>query len=394
MRKYRRSHTLTKTGVYMKKRIAATRRRAKFVGTLYLLGTIIMAAIACLPLLVHQLAPVGAIATTTPFYSTLLTFDLSTTESMIKFVNSALYAVLLLAVVINALKALSRIGWLMKKSGNQTYGFNRNVYAMDDLSRYFSGSVAAIINTYLLIGVLCGEFAINTMMLIAIAVGVVLHLLCGFWGAKVAYYDYDGESIYEEKRIIGRFAPLFRNVLQIATVAVIVYFFNFASVNASIVTLLGENGINTLLGDINGLLVFAAQMVIILSALVLVKHATGTSEYGMEGAYGSGMKNFRVFSFFVFLGAAAVVAVKYVLLKEALDMNMAIVAGVNLVMFIIEIIMRKYPRHPEDRAEAKLMKAEAKAAKKEGKEEKKSSTIEGEFTFDSISRGLEFVRQK
>jgi len=87
--------------------------------------------------------------------------------------------------------------------------------------------------------------------------------------------------------------------------------------------------------------------------LPLIKHATATTEYNIDGANGSGMKTFRVFSFFVFLLAGATVvcrnlfgeAVGTTFVPAYLSIESIIIASVALVMFIIEVIMRNAPGH-------------------------------------------------
>ena len=66
------------------------------------------------------------------------------------------------------------------------------------------------------------------------------------------------------------------------------------------------------------------------------------------------MKTYRVFSFFVFLTAGATAVCRYLLgeangaavVEPYLSVEMIIVAAIALVMFIIEVIMRNMPGHP------------------------------------------------
>ncbi len=358
MKKYRNHTATTSRNLYLKKNIARSRRRAKLVGLLYLVGVIAMAALACLPLLTHELAPIGV----TEFYKVFLSLDLSTATGITKTVNCALYAIILLVAVINALRGLGKLGWLFKKKGNKEHGFNRNAYAMEDLGRLFSASFVCLLINYVLIGVLCGGFIdiAATMMYIALAVGVVIHLLCGFIGAKVRYYDLENGQIVEQKRLVGRFACLVRNVLQIVVVLAIIYFLDFAGLGEVVATLLGDGESQM------SVLVFGLQMLIVLSSFVLIKHAMSLTEYSMEGVYGSGMKNFRIFVFLAFIGAAGAFAL--CTMNKLETGNLLYIAIVCLVSFIIELVMRKYPRLPETMEELKNMKGE------------------GEFSFDTLAR--------
>ncbi len=381
MRKYRKMTATTSRNMYLKKSIAGSRRRAKIFGMLYLLGAVALAVAACMPLLVHELAMVGVANcwnVLKHFFVNLLagnplvvdevlnTYTLDTYEGLCITINAFLYAIMLVAVMVNALKALGKLGWLFNKKGTKEYGFNRNAYAMEDMGRAFSGSFAWILITYLIIGLICGGFAtlINTMMLIVIAAGVVIHLVCGFFGAKVRYYDLENGQIVEQKRVFGRFSCLLRNVFQLVAVAAIVYLLNFEALSHEIGVFLQSGEEAKMI-----MFVFLLQMVAVLALFVLIKHATAMTEYSIEGVYGSGMKNFRIFTFIVFLvmaAGAALCAMQSLATDEYLPL--VLVAVVALVSFIIEIIMRKYPRLPEDLEEKKLCKGE------------------GEFSFDTLSR--------
>ncbi len=356
MKKYRRNKAkaLSLDGVSLKKRILRTRRRAKLVGTLYLLGIIALAAAACLPLMIHDLAPVGVMA----FWKSFLpaNMDMKSVDGLTKLATSGLYALMLLGVVINVFRALGKLGWLNKKNASRMYGFNRNVFAMEDLGRIFSGSLAVIMTTYFLIAILCPTYQVNLLMLITLGVGFVLHLLLGFWGAKTGYFDIDKDQILEQKRLAGRFAPIFRNFLQLAALVVMLYC--FLEVN-TLATLVDTSNLKNITKDMANLISIAAQAVILLCFFVLIKHATAITEYNIDGAQGAGMKNFRIFSFFVFLAAGAAVAYKYLMVEgKQLDTMMLIIAGVAFVMFVIELIMRKMPKLPSDKKQKKVKEVE------------------------------------
>ncbi len=373
MKKYRKANTLTSRGVYLRKHIARNRRRAKLVGLLYLVGIIALAAAACLPLIVHELAPVGVMT----FWKTFMpkNLDVKTSTGLIKTINSGLYGLMLLGVVINVLKGLGKLGWLFKKKANKTYGFNRNVYAMDDLGRIFSGSLALIISIHFLIAIICGDGMTNVKVLldklltfdmssllffviVAIA-GCFFHLVLGFLGGKAAYYDVEDGEVIEHRRVVGRFAPLFRNVLQLAAAASIGYLLlQVNTLHTMVAKLLEKGGANAILKDMPALISAALQLVIVLSTLVLIKHATAATEFSIDGANGYGMKNFRVFSFFIFLAAGGAVAYQYLLGDKTLNKMMLIIAGIAFVMFVIELIMRKMPRCPGDKKQKKAKKVE------------------------------------
>ncbi len=374
MRKYRKTTALTSRGLYLRKRIARNRSRAKFVGILYLLASIALAATVCLfPLLKHELAALEVMEFWKIFKpATFNGFSLSNTDLLYNLAVNGLYALMLLGLIINVLRSLGKLGWLFKKSANKSYGFNRNVYAMEDLGSIFSGSYAVMLVTYFLIAVICKDYGGNTyeideiMLLAVLGGGIFIHLFCGIVGAKTRYYDFNNGEIVEQNRVVGRFAPFFRNLLQLASVFALMYFFlEVTTINVTLPKLLEKGGAAAFVKDIPALIEFAAQVVILLCLFVLAKHATATTEYNFDGVHGSGMKNFRVFSFFIFLLAGGAAAYKYLMVKPAvIDKNLLIVAGIAFGTFVIELIMRKMPRFPVD---------------------KKTKNYEEEFTLDDLS---------
>ena len=135
---------------------------------------------------------------------------------------------------------------------------------------------------------------------------------------------------------------------------------------------------NYVLGQPLAYIALGLQVLVGLCLLPLIKHATATTEYNIDGANGSGMKTFRVFSFFVFLTAGAAAVCKYLIgeavfstnatgtvvsVVKELSINTIIIAGIALVMFIIEVIMRNMPGHKKQ----KKAKDEEVEANYEGK---------------------------
>ncbi len=367
MKKYKVKSAPSQRGVYLKKSIARNRGRAKFVGIIYLLATIALAGVACLPLMTANNAPFGVQALIGAFGS--ISKDTFTTASgIVTLVNAVLYAVLLLALAINVLKAISKLGWLFKRKASRTYGFNRNAYAMEDLGNLFSGSFAAIVSVHFLIAVICGAFTVSPYMLIVLGAGLLLHFFLGIVGGKIRYYTNEDGDVVEQKREVGRFAPFFRNLLQVAATFGIMYFFLKMSTVAGVIAPLLEKGSigNYVTPNFTAWISVLLQIFTMIWVFVLVKHATGTTEYGIEGPYGAGMKNYRVFSFFVFLTAGATCVCRYLFgevsftngalaivkfVGENLDVTSIIIAGIALFMFIVELIMRNRPRRPLEEGE-------------------------------------------
>ncbi len=351
MKRYQRAAARNPHGLYIRKQVARNRRRAIWVGLLYLLAIFAFAAAVCvLPLFEHELAPIGI----TEFYNvflpnTLKSFDASDKAQLVALMTCAIFALLLFTLAINALKALSKLSWLCKKRGSKVYGFNRNVYAMEELGNIFSGSFTVIVNFFLIMSLCCGEFAITQWMYILLGAGVALRVLLGFWGSKTGYYDLVNGNVVEEKRTVGRFAPVVRNILQFAAIIGILCFLNFADLHERLFALLTKDGLKEFLSDINVIIPLVAEVLVVLCLFVLVRHATNITEYNFDGPYGAGMKNFKLFSFFIFLFAGGAVVYQYSMMEQMLDKALLIIAGIALAMFIVELIMIGMPYAPEEK---------------------------------------------
>ena len=370
MKSYKKN--ISRQGLYLKKRISKTHARAEFVGLVYLFSIFALVAAACLPLISSPSAPVGVMEFWKVF--TLDNFkavkDLEAT-AIVWLSNAALYALMLFGLAINALRALTKLGWLFKKKGSKKHSFNRNVYAMEDLGNLFSGSLASIVIFHFLIYVICGRAEIRPLAYILLGGGLCIHFFCGFVGGKCSYFDSDAQgNLIEQKRLIGRTAPLIRNLLQVAATGGMLFFFLRTNVLSSLIAPLLQKGAfgGYIKNNLTAFISLALQILTMLSLFVLIKHATGTSEYSIEGTAASGMKNFRVFSFFVALTAGATAVCRYlfgeagfglilengvtsVLVLKFTDYKSVMLAGIAFAMFIIELIMSGLPRFPENREE-------------------------------------------
>ncbi len=351
MKKYRKTKKVTVAGLQLKKKVKGNRGRAKFVGFILLLATIALAvAVAILPMLTGAAVSLKI----TEFWEAFTSLDFKTNEGLNSFVVALLYGLMLLGVIINVLRSLGKLKGLYKKKGTKADGFNHSGYAMNAMGKIFSGSFAVVLVTYFLINLLCKDAKPEGYWLvILLGTAVLVHLFTGVLGAKLSYFDFEGEQLVEQKREVGRFAPFFRNFLQLCAVFAIMYFLLKANTeNAILSPLVSTDPMAAFRGEWNNLIVTIAQIVAVLCVFVLAKHATAITEYGIDGAHGAGMKNFRVFSFFLFLAAgAAVLCNSALFIKEdaELDINLLIVAAIAFVMFVIELIMRKMPRLPEQK---------------------------------------------
>ena len=361
MKKYKIKSVPTKQGAYIRRRIAKNRHRAEFVGIIYLFATIILAALACLPMLTADNAPVGIAKLMQVFQP----FSLSSVGDLIKLINAALYALMLLGLVINVLRSLANLGNLFKKKVSRVYGLNANLDAMENMGALFSGSLASIINFHFLIYILAGGAQVEMMLLVALGVGLFVHFLCGILSTKTSVFEKDAEvGVREHKRMFSRALPFVRNLLQTAGALAMMYFFLYSmTIYNYIPALMAENGITLLIENLFNYIPLFLQLLTAIWLMVLVKHATGISEYDFRGPEAEGQHNFRVFSFFTVLTVGGTIACRFLFgeafftiegqsvafsVVQGLDMNSVILVAIAFVAFLFDFIVKLRLAYEDD----------------------------------------------
>ena len=345
----RKNRALTHQGAELKTRVARTRSRAQFVGIIYFISIILLATTAFLPFFdveKQQHAPVGVLAALKVFEPANLQ-ALKTWAGMLTFINALLYLTMLLVVVINVVRASAKLGWLFKKKASYTYGFNRNAYAMDKLADIFTGSFATFVTWNLLIYLVAGNATIGMFGFVGLGAGVAIHFLAGIAGGKVTLFTID-DNIEEEPRPFGLFVYFVRNLLQIAVVAAVLFFFvPNATFGAALPNMVSSavNGDIAALIDIPVLVEFVAWLCI----FVLIRHAVAETEFNRDCIDGTGMKNFRVFAFFTALAIGAIIALPMVGMAPEAELNMELVyaAAAAFVGFLVDCIIKS--REPKEK---------------------------------------------
>lgn len=354
MKKYKYKSAPTKQGAYIRRRVAKNRHRAEFVGVIYLFATIALAALACLPMLDSAYAPVGIQNIMTLFGDKIV---LETTMDVVKLVNAALYVLMLLGLFINIIRSLANLSHLFKKKVSRVYGLNANLDAMESMGVLFSGSFASVINFHFLIYIFADKPNLTSNLVIAAVLGLAVHFLCGFWSTKLSVFEKDAQvGIIEHKRAFSRALPIFRNVLQFVAVCAMLYFFLFGSTLGNYVhVLFAADGVNKIAENYMYCLPFVLQLLAAIWLMVLVKHATGVSEYDFRGPEAEGQHNHRIFSFLTALTAGAIFACRYMLgeatfsqvgetiavtSEQSFDMYSLVIAGVAFVSFLLDCIFK------------------------------------------------------
>lgn len=352
----------------LKHRVGVIHGRAKFVGVLYLIGTVAFAALAILStmidgtvLAINKAFPLLNLPVMT-FYQPIVTLfenvNALTTDVLLAAVVGILYAILLLTVVINVFKALSKLGWLFKRRASYTNGFNRNMYAMDDLAKCFSSSFGAILILYLQIYLLTASaevtVTVNMIGYITLAAGLALHLLCGVIGGTVTLFT-TADNMEEEPREFGVFVFFVRNLIQLAATAASVYFLApqsglLGGLKDIVYNVVEKSNTAWLMQNVMTLLPTAAELLAWVCISVLIKHAVSETEFNRDCLDGAGMKNFTVFSLFAALLIAAIAVLPMLQMGAALTQEkmlaVIIAAAVAFVAFVLDCIVK--PRHRGD----------------------------------------------
>ena len=347
-------------GSALRKRVKKVHAKAKFVGVFYLLGALALTGIACMPMMQIGGEDFWALNFWKPFKNLF-----NDARSWHALIVSALYGLALFVSLINIFRCFGKLGWLTKRSSRYVNGFNRNMRAMEKMGKVFSGTFATIINAFLLIYML-ESYAWAGLQIVELtlwayvffATGVFIHFLCGLIGGTVSYFNVGGGTgeVTEEKRSCGLFVYFFRNLVQLAATAAIVWLFMKKCVLGVFIDLaLVPANPFTGMDLVKQILPVALQAVILLCLFVLVKHATSSTEFNRLGIEGAGMKNYRVFSFILFLAAGGIFGIEYFVLKvkpaQWSDWSYAIIAGIAFVAFLMDCIFKSKTKDEEQEVE-------------------------------------------
>lgn len=331
---------------YMKKRIAKMQSKAKALGLLYLLATVALTALACLPLVVLSDETIGVNLGVMEFWMVFTSLGEGLQGKELTLLVAVIYGLMLLTLAINLLRSIFKLGWLFKKKASRLYGFNRNAYAMDDMGKRFSSSFATIIVCHLVIALIATveNVQLQPMAYVVLGVGVFFHFACGLPSGNVSLFNTDN-GVAEERRELGNFSPFVRNLFQLIIVVATAYLFlGVSQIRSTLNLVLVENGIAELTGDLTKLIVPALHIVILLILVGMVYYATGTIEFDPEGAEASGRKRFLALSVFLLLCAGGAFAYEQFVAQVEVNQNAILLAVVALVAVILELILINCPK--------------------------------------------------
>jgi hypothetical protein len=391
----------------LRQRSAKARRKAIFAGILYLIGTVGMAVAAFLPLTVGvEVGSYGAFGIANfwqPIADAVTNFnDLIATPAnyILALTASLLYALMVLFTVINALRAISKLDHLCMK-GSKRIGFNQNKIAVDAMGKIFACSFSLVVaHTVLIMALFPAEGATFSLTGIIVGgAGLFIHFVATPVAASISKFTVR-DTIAELPRKHGMFSPILRNFFQFAAIGGIAFFLmnHQRDALASILTTWANpiEGWNNLVASLSGetlvdglfaLLDSIFWLVGLICFLVIFRHAVNPTEYYACGNKARGRKVVRVFSFiyFWFLLFTVLSPIIHAWIAggfpanigELFLQNLSVVyaMAVALGLFIIEKIMKKYPKvkkayrqKPEEKPEQEEAKEDEKA-KEAGKDE-------------------------
>ena len=142
--------------VYMKQRIYSSQRKAKWIGIMYLLATFVVTILACLPHMAISdptYPPSVSVGAEINVFDMIENFSGDILPFVVIVIISTMYDILFL----NIIRVCIKLGWLFKKNASRLYGFNRNMYAMDDMSRIYSCTLSTTIVFHVFIILFAGN---------------------------------------------------------------------------------------------------------------------------------------------------------------------------------------------------------------------------------------------
>ena len=332
------------------RRIRKEQNKARNVGWIYFLGTIALAVLAFLPFLKingEAFSVIDYVDWYKNFFKALP--DVSKFSYFYVFLS-----LFLIAILFNALKALFRLGGLHKHSMARK---DRNRDAMEKMGSIFSGSFACYVIYYFLYFLFFGwkdnafmDVELTLFGYLTLGVGLGVHWLAGLVGGGVRKFK-NNTSVEEAKRPYGLFLYFLGNLLQLAAVVGILYFFlEISNIGLYVYSVMLQDKFTVCITE--EWIYLGLQAATVLCALVLVKHATANTEFNFFGRDGKGMKNFRVFSLLTALFAAGCFGYIWWKTKEAGKAEYfheyLIVAGIALAIFVLECVLKANWKKSDD----------------------------------------------
>ena len=361
------------------KRIKKTHKRTKFVSALYAFATFVLTVLAFFPVINVDFAGKGKLFIGSFFQPILNIFkdDLN----VLDLITMLLYIVMAVLIVVNFIKCGSRFGKIMRRNSGNVTTCNKNLLIMEEIADAFSAAFSSFVIFNLVIYMINYSVfpapkpfgSVTLWGVIAVAVATIVHFIGGVLGGNVSVFII-GSSIEEKKREdkIGLF--FLRNLVQVIAVGAVLFFFAPAT---NLYIEIGNlfNKLPSALTNFQNIMAFLAvalQALVLIPLIILIKHATGTTEYSLIGMDGIGMKNFRVFGI-----PTAVLCLALFFLDNAdgSHINYLIAGGIMAVATFADFLIKpRTPKVKED--DPALRKLKENAYTTQNKPEQNSSAQE------------------
>jgi hypothetical protein len=326
----------------VKHRIIKMQNKAKRIGVLYFIIDVVLLALFFLGFSYTQ---DGLMTFFGSLYTLLGGFSVSNTS-----ISACLYLLAMLIMAICIFQSAVKLKWLFSNKASRLYGFNRNMYAMEDMGKYYSRAFACGVIVNLLIAATSTQFAMAIMGYTYLIVGVCAHFVLGVAAGSVSVFSTE-DGITEEKRRVGYIAPIFRNILQLASTAVILLLFiRHNTLSAFINNLLfhiAQNNVGALLQNPTALILPVAQGILVIALIGMISYATGNKEFDADGVETPGRVWFLVWTVIALVGGIITYAFSPFFMtgaeaKVMMD-NFICVSLVALAMVVAEISLKQYP---------------------------------------------------
>ena len=280
------------------KRIKKAHKKIGFIGILYFIGTIAVAALSLLGCLKIEYAKDGATFSVLNFYKAFFWIFKADYSGVF---TSVTYLIMTLVSVSSIFRAFSKIRKVLKKNEKNIHACNRNLSAMEEIGELFSMTLSTALICHMLMyaftpasGDLFIERSGNPLTLIGMifcAVGVLIHFIAGGLAATSSIFIVR-ISVEEKKREDGVFLYVLRSLIKVVSVcAIAAMFLPRCIIHECLPSLLKfDFG-----GLADNLIVFALQVVALIFLCVCAKKAFSTLEFNLFGMDAYGMRKFSVF---------------------------------------------------------------------------------------------------
>ncbi len=369
--------------IIYKQRASATRRikkvhkKARWVGFLYLLGTIaltVLSLLGCLNIKFHN----GDTLSVLNFYKPFLWIFKAEYSGVLVFL---MFLIMTIRVIVNCFKSIVTVRRVFKKNEKNTNACNRNVSAMEDMGEIFAATFSHVLVLYALMYVFspakAGEgdvylyiirdsMPLTLMGVIACAFATIIHFVAGAIGSTSSLFIVSS-SIEERRREEGVLVFVMRSFIKVATAFAMLWLFLPASTIHEKLPMLFEFKFDELMpnGDIMPLLVMVLQIAALVLICLCIKRATHTLEFNLIGMEAYGMRRFSVY---VLIAAILNLGIFVLCMDDMgkdnpLVISHLVIAIIGIMAFVLEFIVK-----PRTREKQEIEKPEEKTKQEEQKE--------------------------